>query len=197
MPAIKVFAFVNQLKDYVHAEHPDWRVTNVVIPYSNRHKENTYGYTVIPLEVRVGAMDSDNKLVKCNISYDQIRDILKLTPSELPYIGVSNDKGNNRKIFDNGFTFLIVECQKVQSYKGFSFYKHYTRNIIPKGDTLYNLDNEVCEKVTELISVQCKNNKHRVISKQIEELLDDEEEYQTDVDAINYGTGKVEGGYKD
>lgn len=196
MPAIKVFDFVNQLKEYVQKEHPDWTVASVVIPFSNRRKDNEFGYDVIPLEVRVGAVNNDNQSVKCTISYDRIRDIIKLTPHDLPYIRVSYGKGNNRKIFDEGFTFLAVECQKVQSFKGNRFYKHYTRNITPKGDTLYNLDNEVCEKVAELISTQHKNNRHRVISKQIETLFDDDER-DADIDSMDYGLGDVEGGYRD
>lgn len=179
MPAIKVFDFAQKVKEYVHdiLQHTSWKVITVVVVYSTRVKQTKFGYKVIPLEVGVIATDTGanrqgapipkaKEPIKCRIKFSEICNMFGCDSYSFPYISVSNNKDNTRTIFDEGFTYLSIDCSKENNYKGYPCYSHKTASI--NNERLAKLNKDVLETINERL-----NELHEMTRKQYEDSLNE------------------------
>ena len=83
-----------------------------------------------------------------------------------PYISVSNNKDNARNIFDEGFTYLSIDCSKENNYKGYPCYSHKTASI--NNERLTKLNKDVLETINERL-----NELHEMSRKQYEDSLNE------------------------
>ena len=169
MPAIKVFDFAQKVKEYVHdvLQHTSWKVITVVVVYSTRVKQTKFGYKVIPLEVGViASIPKAKEPMKCRIKFSEICNMFGCDSYSFPYISVSNNKDNTRTIFDEGFTYLSIDCSKENNYKGYPCYSHKTASI--NNERLAKLNKDVLETINERL-----NELHEMTRKQYEDSLNE------------------------
>ena len=169
MPAIKVFDFAQKVKEYVHdvLQHTSWKVITVVVVYSTRVKQTKFGYKVIPLEVGViASIPKAKEPMKCRIKFSDLCNMFGCDSYSFPYISVSNNKDNTRNIFDEGFTYLSIDCSKENNYKGYPCYSHKTASI--NNERLAKLNKDVLETINERL-----NELHEMTRKQYEDSLNE------------------------
>ena len=169
MPVIKVFDFAQKVKEYVHnvLKHTSWKVITVVVVYSTRVKQTKFGYKVIPLEVGViASVPKAKEPMKCRIKFSEICNMFGCDSYSFPYISVSNNKDNARNIFDEGFTYLSIDCSKENSYQGYPYYRHKTVSI--NNERLTKLNKDVLETINERL-----NELHEMTRKQYEDSLNE------------------------
>ena len=169
MPAIKVFDFAQKVKEYVHdvLQHTSWKVITVVVVYSTRVKQTKFGYKVIPLEVGViASIPKAKEPMKCRIKFSEICNMFGCDSYSFPYISVSNNKDKTRNIFDEGFTYLSIDCSKENNYKGYPCYSHKTASI--NNERLAKLNKDVLETINERL-----NELHEMTRKQYEDSLNE------------------------
>ena len=201
MPAIKVFDFVQRVKEFIHDKlsHNTWIVKRIVLPYSKRFKNTLYGYKVVPLEVLVIAYDKATKdNTKYRMSFDALCELISRDEHSLPYINVNQTKDNSRKIYEDGFTVLDIDCSRIEDYNGSKYYKHNTVNL--NLNRFAKLNEEVLKIINERISIYKKCRKEKMDEMMLAILAEDElcdVERQLDIDDMCYGYHNVEGGYKD
>ena len=169
MPAIKVFDFAQKVKEYVHdvLQHTSWKVITVVVVYSTRVKQTKFGYKVIPLEVGViASIPKAKEPMKCRIKFSELCNMFGCDSYSFPYISVSNNKDKTRNIFDEGFTYLSIDCSKENNYKGYPCYSHKTASI--NNERLAKLNKDVLETINERL-----NELHEMTRKQYEDSLNE------------------------
>ena len=189
MPVTRVFDFANLIKKHIaeSLNKPLWFVKHIRIIYSSKFKNivkdgKHIGYKVLPLEALV--LTADKNITR--LSYDELS---KLVYGYLPYIAVYFGKKGNRGIYDNDFTCLSIDCSRVLEYAETKYYYHETKQV-PTKPYYTELNESVLEKVAERFE-HTKVDYETIMN----EWLD--KEHEADIDSINYGYGKVEGGYKD
>ena len=169
MQAIKVFDFAQKVKEYVHdvLQHTSWKVITVVVVYSTRVKQTKFGYKVIPLEVGViASIPKAKEPMKCRIKFSELCNMFGCDSYSFPYISVSNNKDNTRNIFDEGFTYLSIDCSKENNYKGYPCYSHKTASI--NNERLTKLNKDVLETINDRL-----NELHEMTRKQYEDSLNE------------------------
>ena len=171
MPSISVFDLVNTLKDYIHNERSlnswtpsstslvqNWLIKQIIIPFSKRVKSTKYGYKVVPLEVNIRAYDKSAKTdTKLRLSFESVCEILNNDPHSIPYIKVNQTKKDSRKIYEDSFTVLDIDCSRIQSFNGTKYYNHKTTPI--SAQRLTDLNDSVLKVVDERISVYKQSQK--------------------------------------
>ena len=182
MPAISVFDLVNTLKDYIHNERSltSWYIKQIIIPFSKRVKSTKYGYKVVPLEVNIRAYDKSAKTdTKLRLSFESVCEILNNDPHSIPplptwgcggipYIKVNQTKKDSRKIYEDSFTILDIDCSRIQSFNNTQYYNHKTTPI--SAQRLTDLNDSVLKVVDERISVYKQSQKQSAEST-MQELL--------------------------
>ena len=169
MPVTRVFDFAQKVKEYVHdvLQHTSWKVITVVVVYSTRVKQTKFGYKVIPLEVGViASIPKAKEPMKCRIKFSEICNMFGCDSYSFPYISVSNNKDNTRNIFDEGFTYLSIDCSKENNYKGYPCYSHKTASI--NNERLTKLNKDVLETINDRL-----NELHEMTRKQYEDSLNE------------------------
>ena len=169
MTVTRVFDFAQKVKEYVHdvLQHTSWKVITVVVIYSTRVKQTKFGYKVIPLEVGViASIPKAKEPMKCRIKFSEICNMFGCDSYSFPYISVSNNKDDTRNIFDEGFTYLSIDCSKENNYKGYPCYSHKTASI--NNERLTKLNKDVLETINERL-----NELHEMSRKQYEDSLNE------------------------
>ena len=200
MPSIRVFDFANMVKDYIRdvLKHPSWFVHTILAIYSTRVKDIKYGYKVVPLEAGVIAYDSEAKSIKnCRIKFEALCDMFSTGSHSFPYILVRNTEKNTRKIFDEGFTYLSIDCRKENIYEGTRYYNHYTNQT--NSNRIEQLNESILSIINERLNSYNKMTKKQFNESLNELLYDDDEPMQPEdydySDSVSISCDI--GGYKD
>ena len=199
MPVIKVFDFANAVKDYIRdaLKYTRWNVQTILVFYSTRVKTTKFGYKVVPLEVGVIAYDTETRSAKnCRIKFAELCEIFCNDHYSVPYISVSDNNKHTREIFDEGTTYLSINCRNVETYNGTNYYPHNTVQV--KAFRFERLKESVSAAIQERASLY-----HNITKKQykdaLDDLLNDNDEMQPeDYDySDNISVSCTVGGFKD